>query len=71
MPTSRPFAYNTGVQLSGTIQLGDLAIGGSGTKNILAIKTLLSKTSGVLVTQSECQTVVDNFIRRVKESQNF
>ena len=27
MSTSRPFAYNTGSTISGTIQLGDLAIG--------------------------------------------
>lgn len=27
MPTARPFAYNTGAPISGTIQVGDLAIG--------------------------------------------
>ena len=44
---------------------------GSGTKNILAIKTLLSKSSGVQVTFNECKNVVDNFIIRIKESQGF
>lgn len=50
---------------------GYLYTTGAGTENILAIKTLLSKNNGVLVTQSECQNVVNNFILRVKESQNF
>lgn len=50
---------------------GYLYTTGSGTQNILAIKTLLSKNSGQLVTQSECQTVVNNFIIRIKESQSF
>ena len=27
MPTSRPFAYNTGDQISGTLQFGSVAIG--------------------------------------------
>jgi hypothetical protein len=27
MPTSRPFAYNTGSTINGTEQIGDLAIG--------------------------------------------
>lgn len=50
---------------------GYLYTSGAGTQNILAIKTLLSKNGGVLVTQAECQTVVDNFILRVKQSQGF
>ena len=50
---------------------GYLYTSGAGTKNILAIKTLLSKNSGGLVTLSECQTVVDNFVLRVKQSQGF
>lgn len=50
---------------------GYLYTTGVGTKNILAIKTLLSKNGGQLVTSAECQTVVNNFIRRVKESQGF
>lgn len=44
---------------------------GNGATNILAIKTLLSKDNGVEVTFSEVQTVVDNFIARIYESQNF
>jgi len=27
MPTARPFAYNTGSPIPGTLQIGDLAIG--------------------------------------------
>jgi hypothetical protein len=50
---------------------GYLYTTGAGTQNILAIKTLLSKNGGQLVTQAECQTVVDNFIIRIKQSQNF
>ena len=50
---------------------GYLYTTGTGTKNILAIKTLLSKSGGQLVTSAECQTVVNNFIIRVKESQGF
>ena len=50
---------------------GYLYTTGVGTENILAIKTLLSKNSGQLVSQAECQTVVDNFVLRVKESQGF
>ena len=50
---------------------GYLYTTGPATKNILAIKTLLSKNSGVLVTSAECQVVVNNFIIRIKESQNF
>lgn len=44
---------------------------GAGVKNILAIKTLLSKQNGVLVTLAECQTVVDNFVIRIKEALSF
>jgi hypothetical protein len=50
---------------------GYLYTTGAGTQNILSIKTLLSKNGGALVSQAECQTVVNNFILRVKESQNF
>lgn len=61
------FAQPTGIGGCG----GYLYTTGVGTKNILAIKTLLSKNGGQLVTSAECQTVVNNFIRRVKESQGF
>ena len=44
---------------------------GAGVKNILAIQTLLSKASGVLVTAAECQTVVQAFITRIKEAVGF
>lgn len=50
---------------------GYLYTTGIGTENILAIKTLLSKNGGQLVTQAECQTVVDNFVIRIKQSQGF
>jgi hypothetical protein len=50
---------------------GYLYTTGSGTQNILSIKTLLSKNSGQLVTSAECQTVVNNFVLRIKESLNF
>lgn len=50
---------------------GYLFTSGAGVKNILAIQTLLSKASGVLVTSAECQTVVQNFITRIKESIGF
>lgn len=50
---------------------GYLYTTGIGTENILAIKTLLSKNGGSLVTQAECQTVVNNFVLRVKQSQGF
>lgn len=50
---------------------GYLYTTGGGTENILAIKTLLSKNGGALVTQAECQTVVNNFVLRVKQSQGF
>lgn len=45
---------------------GYLYTSGTGVKNILAIATLLSKSSGVQVTNAECQTVTDNIINRVK-----
>lgn len=41
------------------------------TNNILAIQTLLSKQSGVLVTSGECQTVVQNFVIRIKQALNY
>lgn len=44
---------------------------GSSTSNILSIQTLLSKASGVLVTSGECQTVVQNFVIRIKEALNY
>lgn len=50
---------------------GYLYTTGAGTRNILAIKTLLSKSGGALVTSAECQTVVNNFILRIKQSQSF
>jgi hypothetical protein len=40
-------------------------------RGILAIHTLLSKNSGVLVTAAECQTVVDNFTLRIKQALNY
>lgn len=50
---------------------GYLYTSGAGVKNILAIQTLLSKASGVLVTSAECQTVVQNFVTRIKEAIGF
>lgn len=50
---------------------GYLYTTGPATQNILSIKTLLSKNGGLLVSQAECQTVVNNFILRIKESQGF
>lgn len=50
---------------------GYLYTTGAGTKNILSIKTLLSKSGGSLVSLAECQSVVNNFVIRVKESQGF
>jgi hypothetical protein len=44
---------------------------GAGVKNILAIQTLLSKASGVLVSAAECQTVVTNFTLRIKQALGF
>ena len=48
-----------------------LAMTGSSVNNLLAIQTLLSKASAVLVTSAECQTVVQNFVLKVKEALNF
>ena len=50
---------------------GYLYTSGAGTENILAIKTLLSKNGGRLVSLAECQTVVDNFITRINTSSNI
>jgi hypothetical protein len=50
---------------------GFLTMTGSSTNNLLTIQTLLSKASGVLVTSAECQTVVQNFVLKVKEAVNF
>jgi len=44
---------------------------GPNTKNILSIKTLLSKNGGQQVTFNEIKNVVDNFIIRIKQSQSF
>ena len=44
---------------------------GSSVQNILAIKTLLSKASGVQVTAAEIQTVVDNFTLRIRQALNY
>ncbi len=44
---------------------------GSNVTNILAIKTLLSKASGVQVTAAEIQTVVDNFTLRIRQALNY
>lgn len=43
----------------------------TGTSNVLAIQTLLSKPGGALVTAAECQTVVNNFITRIKQAVSF
>jgi hypothetical protein len=45
---------------------GFLHTSGAGVKNVLAITTLLSKSSGVQVTNAECITVTDSIISRVK-----
>lgn len=45
---------------------GYLFTSGAGVKNVLAITTLLSKLSGVEVTNAECITVTDSIISRVK-----
>ena len=50
---------------------GYLFTSGSTVKNIVSIQTLLSKSSGVLVTSGECQTVVQNFIGRIKTYFNY
>lgn len=65
--TVQTFAQPTNVGGCG----GYLYTSGIGTKNILSIKTLLSKNGGALVTLAECQNVVNNFVRRIKESQGF
>jgi len=65
--TVNSFAQPTNVGGCG----GYLYAAASGTQNVLAIKTLLSKDFGQLVTSAECQTVVNNFIRRIKEAVNF
>lgn len=65
MATATPFAYNTGLSIPVTEQIGTLSIGTP------TSETLLSKNGGALVTQAECQTVVNNFILRIKESQGF
>lgn len=50
---------------------GYLYTSGSGTENILSIKTLLSKNGGTLVDSSECESVVNNFIYRISEAVGF
>lgn len=50
---------------------GFLAMTGASVNNLLAIQTLLSKAGAVLVTSAECQTVVQNFVLKVKEAVNF
>ena len=45
---------------------GYLYTSGAGVKNVLSIVTLLSKSSGVRVTDDECRTVTDNMINRIK-----
>lgn len=50
---------------------GYLRSTGTGTRNLLAIQTLLSKAGGALVTAAECQTVVQNFTLRVREALGF
>lgn len=50
---------------------GYLYTSGAGVKNILAITTLLSKNSGVQVTTAECQTVVQNYVSRIRTYYGF
>lgn len=50
---------------------GYLYTSGGNVKNVLAIKTLLSKNSGQLVTLGECQTVVQNFVLRIGQAVGF
>ena len=38
----------------------------TGSTNVIAVTMLLSKASGVQVTDAECQTVVTNFTSRMK-----
>jgi|GEM_PF-2366100 hypothetical protein len=44
---------------------------GASTANILAIQTLLSKSSGVQVTAAECQTIVTNYTLRIKQALGY
>jgi hypothetical protein len=44
---------------------------GAGVSNILAVQTLLSKAGGALVTSTECQTVVQAFVNRIKLAVGF
>lgn len=41
---------------------------GSGTRNLLAITTLLSKNSGAIVTEAEMLTIVQNYTLRIREA---
>lgn len=50
---------------------GALYSSGSQSSNLLTACILLSKASGVQVTESEIKTVVDNFIFRIKESLSY
>ena len=50
---------------------GWLYAAGTGSRNILAIKTLLSKSNGVLVTSNECAAVVQNFTLRIKQALGY
>lgn len=47
---------------------GYLYTSGPNVQNILAIKTLLSKSGGVLVSAAECQTVVQAFLTRMNQA---
>jgi hypothetical protein len=44
---------------------------GANVANVLAIQTLLSKSGGAQVTGTECATVVQNFITRIKQAVAF
>lgn len=44
---------------------------GAGTRNLLAVQTLLSKAGGALVTAAECQTVVQAFALRIRQAVGF
>jgi hypothetical protein len=50
---------------------GYLYTSGASTSNVLTVQTLLSKAGGAQVTSAECQTVVNNFIIRIKEAVGF
>ena len=67
--------FGTIISGSERVNLGGCGVSllstGTSTSNILAINTLLSKASGVQVTSTECKTVVDNFITRIKEAVGF